>query len=165
MRDTSLPADISPNPTAQTTKTVQTVMGLDFGISKMGIALGNSLTQTAQPLTQFSMNNGRPDWEKLLALISEWQASHIVIGLPLNMDGSVSELSQRCQKFARRLTHQLQTHKIPATVSLFDERLTSREAKRLAWEYGLITHENQPIDSIAAAILLGSWLRSGEQLA
>lgn len=129
----------------------------------MGIALGNSLTQTGRPLCQFAMNNGKPDWKKLLALISEWQATHIVVGLPLNMDGTASELSQRCHKFARRLNHQLQASNIPAKVFLFDERLTSREAKQLAWEYGLIKHDNEPIDSIASAILLGSWLRSSEE--
>lgn len=142
------------------TAPIQTVMALDFGVNKMGIALGNTLTQTARPLCQFAMENGKPDWDKLLALISEWQANPIIVGLPLNMDGTTSELSQRCHKFARRLNHQLKTHKIPVTVILFDERLTSREAKRLAWEYGLIKNEKEPIDSIAAAIFLGSWLRS-----
>lgn len=142
---------------------IQTAMALDFGVSKMGIALGNTLTQTARPLCQFPMNNGKPDWEKLLGLIQEWQVSHVVVGLPLNMDGTTSELSQRCHKFARRLNHQLQVSKIPATVFLFDERLTSREAKRLAWEYGLIKSDKEPIDSIASAILLGSWLRSAKE--
>ncbi len=145
---------------------IQTIMALDFGVVKMGVALGNTLTQTARPLCQFAMDNGKPNWDKLIALIQEWQATQIIVGLPLNMDGTSSELSLRCHKFARRLNQQLKDHKIACPVTLVDERLTSREAKQLAWEYGLISHDSQPIDSIAAAILLGSWLRGmhGETL-
>lgn len=141
---------------------IETVMGLDFGVSKMGIALGNTLTQTAQPLMQFPMNNGQADWQKLLNLISEWQVNKVVVGLPLNMDGTESEITLRAKKFARRLNHQLQSQHIQCPVIIADERLSSREAKNLAWEYGLIKRENEPIDSIASAILLGSWLRSGQ---
>lgn len=138
---------------------VKTVMGLDFGISKMGIALGNTLTQTATPLMQFKMGNGKPNWDELLKLVKEWQVATIVIGLPLNMDGTESELGNRAKKFARRLNHQLEMAKIPCPIVLADERLTSREAKNLAWEYGLIKKPTDPIDSIASAIMLGSWLR------
>lgn len=138
---------------------VKTIMGLDFGIAKMGIALGNTLTQTAQPLMQFKMDNGKPDWDELLKVITQWQVSTIVIGLPLNMDGSESELGNRAKKFARRLNHQLEMAHIGCEIVLADERLTSREARNLAWEYGLIKKENEPIDSIASAIMLGSWLR------
>lgn len=142
-----------------TVSPVKTVMGLDFGISKMGIALGNTLTQTATPLMQFKMDNGKPNWDDLLKLVEEWQVATIVIGLPLNMDGTESELGNRAKKFARRLNHQLEMAKIPCPIVLADERLTSREAKNLAWEYGLIKKETDPIDSIASAIMLGSWLR------
>lgn len=138
---------------------IKTIMGLDFGISKMGISLGNTLTQTATPLMQFKMDNGKPDWQKLLNIITEWQVSQVVIGLPLNMDGTDSELGNRAKKFARRLNHQLEMAHIPCSVIMADERLSSREAKNLAWEYGLIKNENEPIDSIASAIMLGSWLR------
>ena len=149
-------------PPSQTEKTVETVMGLDFGVVKMGIALGNTLTQTAQPLMQFPMNNGQPNWEQLLELIRHWQVARVVVGLPVNMDGTASELGNRAKKFARRLNHQLQAAHAHCPVILADERLTSREAKRLAWAYGLIKRETDPIDSIASAILLGSWLRGGE---
>lgn len=143
---------------------IKTAMGLDFGISKMGIALGNTLTKTATPLMQFTMNNGlpAPDWQELLNLIKQWQVSAIIVGLPLNMDDTPSELANRAKKFARRLNHQLQAAHIQCPIILADERLTSREAKALAWEYGLIKRETDPIDSIASAIMLGSWLRSGK---
>ena len=146
----------------ETSTQIQTVMGLDFGVAKMGIALGNTLTQTATPLMQFPMDNGKPNWQALIDLICQWQVATIVIGLPLNMDGSASELGNRAKKFARRLNHQLQAAHRGCPVILADERLSSREAKSLAWEYGLIKSEKEPIDSIASAIMLGSWLRSGE---
>ena len=142
--------------------TVETVMGLDFGIAKMGIALGNTLTQTATPLMQFKMDNGKPNWDDLLTIIDDWQVAKIVVGLPLNMDGSTSELANRAKKFARRLNHQLEMSHRPRPIILADERLSSREAKNLAWEYGLIKSDKESIDSIASAIMLGSWLRSGE---
>lgn len=138
---------------------VKTVMGLDFGIAKMGIALGNTLTQTASPLMQFPMNNGVPDWEKLIGLIEEWQVHSVVVGIPTNMDGTASEMGNRASKFARRLNHQFEMKHLKIDVITADERLTSREARSLAWEYGLIKKENEPIDSIASAIMLGSWLR------
>lgn len=159
MLDSSTPNNVTHSPN---TATVQTVMGLDYGINKMGIALGNTLTQTATPLRQFAMKNGQPDWVALLALISEWQAQRVIVGLPLNMDGTDSELGNRAKKFARRLNHELKAAHIACPVTLADERLTSREAKRLAWEYGLIKHEHEPIDAIASAIMLGSWLRHGQ---
>ncbi|ELA09226.1 Holliday junction resolvase YqgF [Moraxella macacae 0408225] len=141
---------------------IQTVMGLDFGAAKMGISLGNTLTRNARPLMQFAMQNGKPDWQALLSLIKQWQATTIVVGLPLNMDGTISPMGLRAKKFARRLKHELQTCHYQCDVVVFDERLSSREAKNLAWEYGLIKTKNDPIDSIASAILLGSWLRSGD---
>ena len=145
----------------ETSTQIQTVMGLDFGVAKMGIALGNTLTQTATPLMQFPMDNGKPNWQALIDLICQWQVATIVIGLPLNMDGSASELGNRAKKFARRLNHQLEIAHLTRPIVLADERLTSREAKNLAWEYGLIKDEKTPIDSIASAIMLGSWLRRG----
>ena len=145
----------------ETSTQIQTVMGLDFGVAKMGNALGNTLTQSATPLMQFPVDNGKPNWQALIDLICQWQVATIVIGLPLNMDGSASELGNRAKKFARRLNHQLEIAHLTRPIVLADERLTSREAKNLAWEYRLIKDEKTPIDSIASAIMLGSWLRSG----
>ena len=110
----------------ETSTQIQTVMGLDFGVAKMGIALGNTLTQTATPLMQFPMDNGKPNWQALIDLICQWQVATIVIGLPLNMDGSASELGNRAKKFARRLNHQLEIAHLTRPIVLADERLTSR---------------------------------------
>lgn len=133
------------------------ILALDFGVKKMGMALGNSLTQDARPFDILAMNNGQPDWDNLLGMIQTWNIDVVLVGLPLNMDGTDSMLTKRANKFARRLSHRLGEHHIPTKVFLYDERLSSQEAKSLAWERGWITDEKQPIDDVAACLLLDGY--------
>lgn len=133
------------------------VLALDFGIKKMGMALGNTLSCDARPFDILAMNNGQPDWDNLLGIIDTWKIGIVVVGLPLNMDGSDSMLSKRAHKFARRLSHRLGERHLPAKVFLHDERLSSKEARALAWERGWIDDETNPIDDIAACILLDGY--------
>lgn len=133
----------------------QTVMGFDFGTQKMGMATGNSLTGTGQPLALFAMRDGIPDWDKLQQIIAQWQPDLCVVGLPLNMDDSESELSARARKFARRLKH-----RINKPVWMLDERLTSREARHTLLGYQQQGHsKNTSADSLVAVMLLESWFR------
>ena len=71
------------------------VLALDYGVKKMGMALGNSMTQTARAFDILVMNNGQPDWDNLIGIIKVWGVAQVVVGLPLNMDGSSSMLSKR----------------------------------------------------------------------
>lgn len=132
----------------------ESVIALDFGLRNIGVAVGNTLSRTAQPLTILSARDGVPDWSALTALNNEWKPDHIIVGHPLNMDGSESELSQRAAKFARQVEGRL-----GRPVMLVDERLSSREAKALALAQG---HNGDfaadPIDDQAAAIILTTWL-------
>ena len=132
-------------------------LALDYGVKKMGMALGNSLTQTARAFDILAMNNGQPDWDNLIGIIKVWGVAQIVVGLPLNMDGSSSMLSKRAHKFARRLAHRIMEQHLPVTVSLCDERLTSIEAREIAWDNGWIKHERDPIDDISACILMSTY--------
>ena len=86
----------------------QSIMAFDFGTQKMGMAIGQSSIESATPLALFSMKDGIPDWAQLLKLVKQWQPNVFLVGLPLNMDDSESELSARARKFARRLRHQNQ---------------------------------------------------------
>ncbi|WP_394209729.1 Holliday junction resolvase RuvX [Psychrobacter piscatorii] len=133
------------------------ILALDYGVKKMGMALGNSLTQTARAFDILAMNNGQPDWDNLIGIIKVWGVAQVVVGLPLNMDGSSSMLSKRAHKFARRLAHRVMEQHLPVTVSLCDERLTSIEAREIAWENGWIKHERDPIDDISACILMSTY--------
>ena len=139
------------------------LLALDFGVKKMGMALGNSLSQDARPFDILAMNNGQPDWDNLLGIIDIWQIDVILVGLPLNMDGTDSMLTKRAHKFARRLSHRLGERHLKAQVFLYDERLSSQEARELAWERGWITEERQSIDDIAACILLDSYFYDPSQ--
>lgn len=158
--NTSALAQSSQSIEAATPKDTNLVLALDYGVKKMGMALGNTLTRNSRPFEILAMNNGQPDWDNLLGIIDKWKIQHIVVGLPLNMDGSNSMLSKRAHKFARRLAHRLGEEHLTAEVVMFDERLTSIEARQMAWEQGWIKHERDPIDDIAACILLDSYFCS-----
>ena len=69
------------------------VLALDYGVKKMGMALGNTLTKNARPFDILAMTNGQPDWDNLIGIIDKWDVELVVVGLPLNMDGSSSMLS------------------------------------------------------------------------
>ena len=75
-------------------------LGFDFGSKKMGVATGQSFTGTASPQGIIKTKDGIPNWDEIDNLIEQWQPQMIVVGLPLNMDGSESELAQRATKFA-----------------------------------------------------------------
>ncbi|WP_338412854.1 Holliday junction resolvase RuvX [Psychrobacter raelei] len=150
-------SDVAADAAAHPEQTV--LLGLDYGVKKMGMALGNTVTQDARPFDILAMNNGQPaDWDNLLGIIDTWRIGRVVVGLPLNMDGSSSMIAKRAHKFARRLAHRLMEQRIHVPVQLFDERLTSVEAREMAWELGLIKNERDPIDDISACLLLQSYL-------
>ena len=123
------------------------VMAFDYGIKKIGVAVGQSITGTANPLTILSAKVGIPDWLEVEKLIRQWQPAHIVVGLPINMDDSASEMSARAEKFARRLTGRFNIEH-----STVDERLSSFEAR----DY---VDDNQPVDAIAAKLILETYFR------
>lgn len=118
------------------------------------MAVGNTLLGTTRPLPILRARNGVPDWDAVAALVGEWQPDILVIGNPLNMDGSPSALSARADKFARRLHG-----RFGLPVALVDERLSSFEAKQLAREQGHGgDYHREPVDSLAAELILRTWL-------
>lgn len=133
------------------------VLGLDYGVKKMGMAMANTLTQDARPFDILAMDNGQPDWDNLIGMIEMWQVGLIIVGLPLNMDGTESMLTKRACKFARRLSHRLAERHLDVQVYTHDERLSSREARTLAVEMGLIKRPTDPIDDISACLVLQSY--------
>ena len=110
---------------------IKSLMAFDFGTQRIGIAIGQRITAGAQPLNPIKARDGIPDWDGLQRLIDEWQPDAFVVGLPLNMDGSDSDMSRRANKFARRLEGRY--HRPAYT---HDERLTSYEAKGIVIEQG-----------------------------
>ncbi len=136
-------------------------MAFDFGLRQIGVAVGNCLLRTSQPLAIIRARDGVPDWPGLEQLLQEWQPDLLVVGDPLNMDGSDSELCHRARKFARRLHG-----RTGLPVELVDERLTSFEAKQISRERGHKgNYTRQPVDSHAAELVLQSWLDSLDEAA
>ena len=132
----------------------ETVIAFDYGLRNIGLAVGNTLSGTARPLSIIAAQNGVPNWAVLAGVLSEWLPNRLLVGLPLNMDGSDSDIGHRVKKFARQLEG-----RFGIQVTLVDERLSSRDAKAAALAQG---HRGDfaanPIDDQAAAIILTTWL-------
>lgn len=130
------------------------VLGFDFGVKRIGLAVGQSLTGSASALKPLPARDGVPDWDQLGRLIEEWRPDALVVGLPLNMDGSESEMTRRARKFANRLHG-----RFGKPVHLMDERLSSFEAKGIALAQ---TRERDfgrfSVDGLAASLIVESWL-------
>ena len=131
------------------------LLGFDYGMKQIGVAVGQAITGQARELCILKAQNGAPDWSQVEKLIREWQPDAIVVGLPLNMDGTPSEMSARAEKFARRLNGRFN---LP--VHTHDERLTTFEAKGQRLSEGQRDgYRQRPVDAIAAALLLEGWLQ------
>jgi len=138
---------------------IRSVLAFDFGLVQIGVAVGNTLLRSTQPLAILRAREGIPDWQALEQLVRDWQPDLLLVGDPLNMDGSDSELCERARKFARRLHGRL-----GLPVTMVDERLTSFEAKQVSREQGHRgDYKRRPIDSQAAELVLQSWLNELEK--
>lgn len=128
-----------------------TLLCFDFGTRQIGVAYGQTFSGTAQPVAVLRARDGQPQWEQVMRLVAEWQPQRLLVGLPLNMDGTESEFCTRARRFAGRL--HARTGK---PVTLVDERLSTAEAK-LDSGSGRDYRRN-PVDGLAAALILRTWL-------
>ncbi|MBC9131024.1 Holliday junction resolvase RuvX [Frischella sp. Ac48] len=130
-----------------------TVIAFDFGTYSIGAAIGQDITRTARPLCAFKARDGKPNWQEIEKILLEWQPDYLVVGLPLNMDGTEQELTQRAKKFANRLHG-----RFGFQVQLQDERLSTVEAKAQLFEKGgFQALKKGKIDAGSAVIILESW--------
>lgn len=135
-------------------------LGFDWGLGWIGIATGQTQTYTASALDVIRARNGIPNWDEIDALVSHWQPSGFVVGIPYNMDGSESEMTVRAHKFRKRLYGR---YGKPAEG--MDERLSSREAMQHIGKASgsLKKAKNAQIDAVAAQVILQSWLAMQQQ--
>ena len=124
------------------------VLGFDYGEKRIGVAVGNTTTFSASPVTVLNAKQGKPNWKDVDDLIKQWQPQKLIVGLPKQFDGSDITATKLSQKFARRLAEQTQ---LP--IESFDERLSSREARNLNKEM-----KRDRVDDLAAQVILQSWL-------
>jgi putative Holliday junction resolvase len=109
--------------------TAQSILAFDFGTKNIGAATGQTITQIASELPPIKAKDGTPNWDNVAALLNEWKPDRVLVGLPLNMDDSESELSKRARKFGNRLHG-----RFGVQVEMVDERLSTFAAKEEAAE-------------------------------
>ncbi|MCD6039260.1 MAG: yqgF [Gammaproteobacteria bacterium] len=130
------------------------LLGFDFGMKRIGVAVGQTITQTARPLLTLKANQGIPQWEMLSKLIKTWHPDALVVGIPLNMDGSAQPLTQEARKFIHSLEQ-----RYALVVYGMDERLSTKDAReRLFKQGGYKALQDGQVDSVAAQLILQNWL-------
>jgi len=123
---------------------VETVLGFDFGLKRIGVAIGNTLIRQAQPLTVITAATNDAKFAAIASLVREWQPARCVVGLPLHPDGAEHEMTVRCRRFANQLNGRFGV----ATV-LVDERYSSAV---------IAQQRGEAIDAQSAAIILQQYL-------
>ncbi len=141
-----------------------TVLAFDFGIRRIGVAVGNASIETANPLTTVHTPGTEPDWPQILKLVKEWAPDLILVGLPLMLDDTPSANASAAEQFGAELAAKSQRN-----VLMVDEKLSSAEAKeaiKSSRQAGL-RKRTRPgdIDKFAAQVILRTWLnqRDGRQ--
>ncbi|MDO9283186.1 MAG: Holliday junction resolvase RuvX [Methylotenera sp.] len=133
-----------------------TVLAFDFGERRIGVAVGEHLLTTANPLTTIDNESNEIRFQMISTLIKEWQPKLLVVGLPLNVDGTEHAVTQLCKKFARRLNGRFN---LP--VMLIDERYSSVEASSLLNQTGIKGRAQKAmLDQVAAQTILQSYFDS-----
>ena len=130
------------------------VIGFDFGQKRIGVAVGNNISKTAQALITIESSSNNQKFEAIQKIMEEWQPISIVVGVPFNIDGSEHKVTNLSKKFAKQLEqkYSLPTH-------LIDERYTSIEASHAIKDKKIdLKKKKLLIDQIAAKIILQSYL-------
>ena len=130
------------------------LLSFDYGEKTIGVAVGNSSTGQAHPLTTVRVIRGRVDWEAISGLIDEWNPVALVVGLPLNMKGGDNRVTPKARKFGNRLNGR---YNLP--VHMVDERLTTRDARTQLYNAGVVEKRHKPVlDKLAAQSILQTYL-------
>ncbi len=131
-----------------------TLLGFDYGRRRVGVAVGETITGSARALTTLACPaEGRPDWEGIGRLMTEWQPAAVVVGRPEQADGSANGVTQGAERFARQLHGRFG---VPA--HLVDERLSSREAAERLGGQRRGRRSDPGLDGMAACVILETWL-------
>lgn len=136
-------------------KQAATLLGFDYGDKKIGVAVGQTLTGTASALGLIRVRSTGPDWDGIADLIETWQPDALVVGLPLNMDGTEQIVTRSARRFGRQLRG-----RFSLPVHSVDERLSTREACERLLRAGKAPQGN---DSMAAQVILEDWLAENER--
>jgi putative Holliday junction resolvase len=119
---------------------VETILGFDFGLKRIGVAVGNTLIRQAQPLTIISEPTNDGKFAAIASLLEQWRPARCIVGLPLHPDGAEHEMTLRCRRFANQLHG-----RFGISAELVDERYSSSV---------IASGHGRRIDDQAAAIIL-----------
>ena len=128
-------------------------IGFDFGLTRIGVATGQTLTQTATPLTAVVAEHGVPDWNDIAVILKDWKPDIVVVGLPLHEDGSMSEMAEHAKTFGQRLHG-----RFGVQIAFIDEYHSTREAREHLNYHGKASDLSGKLDATAASVILERWL-------
>ncbi|MGD8430284.1 MAG: Holliday junction resolvase RuvX [Ectothiorhodospiraceae bacterium] len=132
-----------------------TYLGLDFGLKRLGVAVGQSVTGSARPLTTLACRGGEPDWSAFQVLLDEWRPDALVVGIPRHADGTASTTTAQAEAFTNRLRRVT-----GLTVHRVDESLSSHEAAKRLRDSGRPVRSKRDkaiLDQVAAQVILETW--------
>ena len=132
----------------------QTLLGFDYGRKRIGVAVGQQVTQSASALTTVRARDGKPDWHAITCLLEEWKPDALVVGIPYHMDGSEQDMTHAAQRFCRQLEGR---YHLP--VYQAEERLSSWVVENDLAEQA---RSGQAIDPLSAQVILQDWLQQKE---
>ena len=139
-----------------TASEIRCVLGFDFGLKRIGIATGQTITGTATPLTTLQTKNSAPDWERIAAHINQWHPDALIVGLPFLPNGEESDITRAARNFGKQLRK-----RFDLPVFTIDESYSSLAAEQaLSADLKITKHNKHQIDKMAAAIIVQSWLNS-----
>ncbi|HTJ96316.1 MAG TPA: Holliday junction resolvase RuvX [Rhodocyclaceae bacterium] len=134
------------------------VLGFDFGLKRIGVAVGQEFIGTARPISTLTYEANAQRFGAIEKLIAEWHPDLLVVGLPMNVDGTEHEMSARCRRFANQLYGRF---KLP--VALVDERYSSVIAEEELVGRGLNWQERKAVvDAEAARLILESFFQGSQ---
>jgi len=140
-------------PDQQNVSEIKTILGFDFGLTKIGVAVGQMVTKTASPLTLLSAQDGAPQWTDVQQLIEEWSPQLLIVGYPLQMDGTEQAVTKAAKRFGNRLAGRFQ---LP--VEWVDERLTSYDAELYLADLNISSESDKlNLDTISAKLIIEQW--------
>lgn len=138
--------------------TPETILAFDFGLRRIGVAVGQQVTESANPLEVVRHSDDGPDWKRIEALVGEWRPQRLIVGMPGHADGSPSEFGDLVRDFIAEL------ERFGLPVEAVDERYSSLEAEALLKsqrEDGLRGRiRKEMIDSAAATLIAERWLKN-----
>lgn len=138
--------------------TAITCLGFDYGLRKIGVAVGQSLTMTATPIGLVKVQNKIPDWPTIEQLIHQWSPNIFIVGYPYDIDGS----AQKVTKFALRFGDNLHArYQLP--VVYVDERFTTIEAKAQLFADGGYDALIGGVDAYSAKLIVEQWFHEQQQ--